>query len=59
MCDLVILVGKDVIFCCEVEFLFNELLLIWLIWKKNGVDLKIDGGCNFVLEWWFWDIIGL
>lgn len=45
MCDLVVLVGKNVILCCEVEFLLNEMFLIFLIWNKNGVDLVIVGGC--------------
>lgn len=47
MKDLMVLEGKEVMFCCEFELLFNEVLLILLLWKKNGVDLEIDGGCIF------------
>lgn len=45
MFDVVVIKGKDVLFCCEVKLLFIEMLFFWLLWKKNGKDLDISKGC--------------
>lgn len=58
MQDLVVPEGQEATFRCEAESSPDELPPTRPTWKKNGVDLKIDGGCNFVSERRLWDIIG-
>lgn len=50
MQDLVVPEGQGATFRCETESLTDEFPPTRPTWKKNGVDLKIDGGCNFVSE---------
>lgn len=45
MRDLVVSVGKKTTFRCEANSLPDELPPTLPIWKKNGMDLVIDGGC--------------
>lgn len=49
MKDLMVLEGKEAMFRCEPESLPNEVPPTSPLWKKNGVDLEIDGGCIFYL----------
>lgn len=44
MQDLVVPEGQEATFRCETESLTDELPPTRPTWKKNGVDLKIDGG---------------
>lgn len=53
MRDLVVLVEKKATFRCEAESLPNEEPPTLPIWKKNGVDLVIDGGCLFIIFHFF------
>lgn len=48
MRDEIVPVGKKATFRCEAESLPNEEPPTFPIWKKNGVDLVIDGGCLIV-----------
>lgn len=50
MQDLVVPEGQMATFRCETESLTDELPPTQPTWKKNGVDLKTDEGCNFVSE---------
>lgn len=45
MRELIIPMKKDAIFRCVPESLQDELSPTLPIWKKNGEDLEIDGGC--------------
>lgn len=45
MRDLVVSVGKKTTFRCKANSLPDELPPTLPIWKKNGMDLVIDGGC--------------
>lgn len=48
MRDQIVPVGKKATFNCKAESLPNEEPPTFPIWKKNGVDLVIDGGCLIV-----------
>lgn len=49
MRDQIVPVGKKATFRCEAESLPDELPPTLPVWKKNGVDLVIDGG-KYVLS---------